>query len=58
MCVEKFDKEDEMLERYQIHMQFLVKLKELAASGANYSDFLELPEATANKKASHLLMFI
>lgn len=48
--VDKFEKEDEMLERYQTHMQFLVKLKELAASGENYSAFLELPEASANRK--------
>ena len=53
--IDKFEKE-EMLKRYELHMQFVLKLKELAAEGASYREFLELPEAVADKKVSRNIL--
>ena len=51
MVVVKFDREDTMMENYQLHMQFLEKLREVIdEEDISFEELLELPLVQQNRK--------
>lgn len=49
--MEKFQNEEELLVRYELHMRLLERLKEVKEEGGNYTDFLDQAQLQDNEKA-------
>ena len=51
MVVEKFDREDTMMEQYRLHMQFLEKFHEVVnKEDISFEELQELPLIRENRK--------